>query len=59
MHHGLDFFMIIFLFFLLDILENCCEAYNIGLEGAKVFSGSQNEQFGYLVQQIANQEGKW
>uniref|UniRef100_A0A670YN68 Integrin subunit alpha 2 n=1 Tax=Pseudonaja textilis TaxID=8673 RepID=A0A670YN68_PSETE len=43
----------------LDKLENYCEAYNIGLEGAKVFSGSRNEQFGYLVQQIANQEGKW
>ncbi|XP_034296748.1 integrin alpha-2 [Pantherophis guttatus] len=43
----------------LNIFENCCEAYNIGLEGAKVFSGSRNEQFGYLVQQIANQEGKW
>ncbi|XP_026522273.1 integrin alpha-2 isoform X2 [Notechis scutatus] len=43
----------------LNRLENYCEAYNIGLEGAKVFSGSRNEQFGYLVQQIANQEGKW
>ncbi|KAG8131116.1 hypothetical protein E2320_017684 [Naja naja] len=42
-----------------DRLENYCEAYNIGLEGAEVFSGSRNEQFGYLVQQIANQEGKW
>uniref|UniRef100_A0A670YUF0 Integrin subunit alpha 2 n=1 Tax=Pseudonaja textilis TaxID=8673 RepID=A0A670YUF0_PSETE len=56
---ALDFLMIIFLFFLIDKLENYCEAYNIGLEGAKVFSGSRNEQFGYLVQQIANQEGKW
>ncbi|XP_025023432.1 integrin alpha-2 isoform X1 [Python bivittatus] len=43
----------------LNILENCCEAYNVGLEGAKVFSGSPNEQFGYLVQQLSNQEGKW
>ncbi|XP_015670666.1 integrin alpha-2 [Protobothrops mucrosquamatus] len=43
----------------LNIFENCCEAYNIGLEGAKVFSGSRNEQFGYLVQQITNQKGKW
>ncbi|XP_015274491.1 PREDICTED: integrin alpha-2 [Gekko japonicus] len=44
---------------LAGILRNCCEAYNIGLQGAKVFSGPSSEQFGYIVQQLLNQEGKW
>uniref|UniRef100_A0ABM5FTY2 Integrin alpha-2 isoform X1 n=1 Tax=Pogona vitticeps TaxID=103695 RepID=A0ABM5FTY2_9SAUR len=42
-----------------DILQNCCEAYNVGLQGAKVYSGPSSEQFGYTVQQLLNQEGKW
>lgn len=42
-----------------DLLQNCCEAYNIGLQGAKVFSGPPNEQFGYTVQQHVNQDGRW
>ncbi|KYO29094.1 hypothetical protein Y1Q_0009894 [Alligator mississippiensis] len=43
----------------LDILQNCCEAYNVGLPGAKIFSGHSNEQFGYAVQQFLNEKGKW
>nr|XP_034956458.1 integrin alpha-2 [Zootoca vivipara] len=41
------------------IFENRCEAYNVGLQGARVFSGPSSEQFGYTVQQLLNQEGKW
>ncbi|XP_061473715.1 integrin alpha-2 isoform X2 [Rhineura floridana] len=41
------------------IFENCCEAYNVGLQGARVFSGPSSEQFGYSVQQLLNPEGKW
>uniref|UniRef100_A0A8D0GKX2 Integrin alpha-2 n=1 Tax=Sphenodon punctatus TaxID=8508 RepID=A0A8D0GKX2_SPHPU len=50
--------LILFLL-LTGILQNCCEAYNIGLVGAKLFSGPSNEQFGYTVQQFINQQGKW
>ncbi|KAJ7334994.1 hypothetical protein JRQ81_012935 [Phrynocephalus forsythii] len=42
-----------------DILQNCCEAYNVGVQGAKVYSGPSSEQFGYTVQQLSNKEGKW
>ncbi|XP_042307701.1 integrin alpha-2 isoform X2 [Sceloporus undulatus] len=41
------------------IYQNCCEAYNVGLQGAKVFSGPSSEQFGYTVQQLLNEDGKW
>uniref|UniRef100_A0A8C3T928 Integrin alpha-2 n=1 Tax=Chelydra serpentina TaxID=8475 RepID=A0A8C3T928_CHESE len=44
---------------LLCILHNCCEAYNIGLPEAKLFSGPSSEQFGYAVQQFINHQGKW
>ncbi|XP_025918511.1 integrin alpha-2 isoform X1 [Apteryx rowi] len=43
----------------LGILHNCCEAYNVGLLGAKIFSGPSREQFGYAVQQFLNEQGKW
>uniref|UniRef100_A0A8D2ILT3 Integrin alpha-2 n=1 Tax=Varanus komodoensis TaxID=61221 RepID=A0A8D2ILT3_VARKO len=52
-------FMVILLFFLIGILQNCCEAYNVGLQGVKVFSGPSSEQFGYTVKQLLNEEGKW
>uniref|UniRef100_A0A672TRS3 Integrin subunit alpha 2 n=1 Tax=Strigops habroptila TaxID=2489341 RepID=A0A672TRS3_STRHB len=42
-----------------SILHNCCEAYNVGLLEAKIFSGPSREQFGYTVQQIINEQGKW
>uniref|UniRef100_A0A8C0F034 Integrin alpha-2 n=1 Tax=Bubo bubo TaxID=30461 RepID=A0A8C0F034_BUBBB len=41
------------------ILHNCCEAYNVGLLEAKIFSGPSREQFGYTVQQFINEQGKW
>ncbi|NWH77480.1 ITA2 protein, partial [Piaya cayana] len=41
------------------ILHNCCEAYNVGLLEAKIFSGPSREQFGYAVQQFINGQGKW
>ncbi|XP_077608627.1 integrin alpha-2 [Crocuta crocuta] len=37
----------------------CCMAYNIGLLGAKIFSGPSSEQFGYAVQQFINPKGNW
>ncbi|NXG56479.1 ITA2 protein, partial [Hemiprocne comata] len=47
------------IFLLTGILHNCCEAYNVGLLEAKIFSGPSREQFGYAVQQFINEEGKW
>eukprot|EP00076_Gallus_gallus_P007617 XP_003643030.2 integrin alpha-2 isoform X1 [Gallus gallus] len=43
----------------LGFLHNCCEAYNVGLLKAKIFSGPSREQFGYAVQQFINEQGKW
>ncbi|KAM8960865.1 integrin alpha-2 [Pelodytes ibericus] len=34
-------------------------SYNIGLSGSKTFSGPENEQFGYAIQQINNKDGDW
>ncbi|NXY43138.1 ITA2 protein, partial [Ceuthmochares aereus] len=50
---------IIIIFLLTGILHNCCEAYNVGLLEAKIFSGPSREQFGYAVQQFINGQGKW
>uniref|UniRef100_A0A8C6I509 Integrin alpha-2 n=1 Tax=Mus spicilegus TaxID=10103 RepID=A0A8C6I509_MUSSI len=36
-----------------------CLAYNVGLPGAKIFSGPSSEQFGYSVQQLTNPQGNW
>ncbi|KAL6089357.1 hypothetical protein STEG23_008119, partial [Scotinomys teguina] len=36
-----------------------CLAYNVGLPGAKIFSGPSSEQFGYSVQQLTTPQGKW
>ncbi|XP_041519678.1 integrin alpha-2 [Microtus oregoni] len=36
-----------------------CLAYNVGLPGAKVFSGPSSEQFGYAVQQLKTPQGNW
>ncbi|KAF1484438.1 Integrin alpha-2, partial [Megadyptes antipodes antipodes] len=51
--------VIIIIFLLTGILHNCCEAYNVGLLEAKIFSGPSGEQFGYAVQQFINEQGKW
>lgn len=51
--------VIIIIFLLTGILHNCCEAYNVGLLEAKIFSGPPREQFGYAVQQFINEQGKW
>nr|XP_008101009.1 PREDICTED: integrin alpha-2 [Anolis carolinensis] len=57
---GLPWLLLLLLLLLSQgILQNCCEAYNVGLQGAKVFSGPSSEQFGYNVQQLLNEEGKW
>uniref|UniRef100_A0A803XMW2 VWFA domain-containing protein n=1 Tax=Meleagris gallopavo TaxID=9103 RepID=A0A803XMW2_MELGA len=47
------------IFLLTGFLHNCCEAYNVGLLKAKIFSGPSREQFGYAVQQFINEQGKW
>ncbi|XP_075832155.1 integrin alpha-2 [Microtus pennsylvanicus] len=36
-----------------------CLAYNVGLPGAKIFSGPSSEQFGYAVQQLKTPQGNW
>ncbi|KAM4051038.1 integrin alpha-2 [Anomaloglossus baeobatrachus] len=34
-------------------------AYNVGIQGNKIFSGPSGVQFGYAVQQFSNQDGNW
>ncbi|NWU68358.1 ITA2 protein, partial [Pterocles burchelli] len=51
--------VLIVILLLTGILCNCCEAYNVGLLEAKIFSGPSREQFGYAVQQFINEQGKW
>ncbi|KAG9353745.1 hypothetical protein JZ751_011867 [Albula glossodonta] len=52
----------------LDILVlymvlSCCIhhslSFNVGTSGAKVFTGPVGEEFGYIVQQFINHQGKW
>ncbi|XP_077099162.1 integrin alpha-2 [Siphateles boraxobius] len=35
------------------------QGFNVGTSGAKIFTGSAEEQFGYSVQQFSNSQGKW
>ncbi|KAI2660006.1 Integrin alpha-2 [Labeo rohita] len=35
------------------------QGFNVGTSGAKIFSVSPAEQFGYSVQQFSNSQGKW
>uniref|UniRef100_A0A671T6R0 Integrin alpha-2-like n=1 Tax=Sinocyclocheilus anshuiensis TaxID=1608454 RepID=A0A671T6R0_9TELE len=35
------------------------QGFNVGTAGAKIFSGLAVEEFGYTVQQISNDQGKW
>ncbi|KGL85025.1 Integrin alpha-2, partial [Tinamus guttatus] len=51
--------LVMSIFLLTGILHNYCETYNVGLLGAKIFSGPSREQFGYAVQQFLNEQGKW
>uniref|UniRef100_A0A3B4FAV6 Integrin subunit alpha 2 n=1 Tax=Pundamilia nyererei TaxID=303518 RepID=A0A3B4FAV6_9CICH len=34
-------------------------SFNLGTAGAKIFSGTAKEEFGYTVQQVENNQGKW
>ncbi|XP_059395525.1 integrin alpha-2 isoform X1 [Carassius carassius] len=48
---------------LLILLQGFCiahtQGFNVGTAGAKIFSGLVVEEFGYTVQQISNDQGKW
>uniref|UniRef100_A0A8C1WCZ3 Integrin subunit alpha 2 n=1 Tax=Cyprinus carpio TaxID=7962 RepID=A0A8C1WCZ3_CYPCA len=48
---------------LLLLLQSFCiahtQGFNVGTAGAKIFSGPAVEEFGYTVQQISNDQGKW
>lgn len=35
------------------------QSFNLGTAGAKIFSGTAKEEFGYTVQQMENNQGKW
>uniref|UniRef100_A0AAX7VMA3 VWFA domain-containing protein n=1 Tax=Astatotilapia calliptera TaxID=8154 RepID=A0AAX7VMA3_ASTCA len=35
------------------------DSFNLGTAGAKIFSGTAKEEFGYTVQQVENNQGKW
>ncbi|KAJ8261292.1 hypothetical protein COCON_G00170150 [Conger conger] len=37
----------------------CSHSFNVGTSGAKVFAGPITEEFGYIVQQFTNYQGKW
>ncbi|XDV53921.1 hypothetical protein PO909_022316 [Leuciscus waleckii] len=43
----------------LCFIINNSQGFNVGTSGAKIFSGSAEEQFGYSVQQFSNGQGKW
>ncbi|XP_061762173.1 integrin alpha-2 isoform X2 [Nerophis ophidion] len=50
------------LLFALVVMTNgirLSDSFNVGTAGAKIFSGSPVEEFGYTVQQATNHEGKW
>nr|XP_021327895.1 integrin alpha-2-like isoform X2 [Danio rerio] len=38
---------------------NNSQGFNVGTTGARIFSGSSAEQFGYTVRQFSNSQGKW
>uniref|UniRef100_A0A672L2T6 Integrin subunit alpha 2 n=1 Tax=Sinocyclocheilus grahami TaxID=75366 RepID=A0A672L2T6_SINGR len=48
---------------LLIFLQSFCIAhtrgFNVGTAGAKIFTGLAVEEFGYTVQQLSNNQGKW
>ncbi|MBN3315480.1 ITA2 protein, partial [Atractosteus spatula] len=46
-------------FFILPCNIYYSDTFNIGLSGARVFSGARSEQFGYAVQQFKDSSGKW
>ncbi|XP_052464489.1 integrin alpha-2 [Carassius gibelio] len=35
------------------------QGFNVGTAGPKIFSGVAEEEFGYTVQQLSNNQGKW
>lgn len=35
------------------------QSFNLGTAGAKIFSGTAKEEFGYTVQQVESNQGKW
>ncbi|RXN21390.1 integrin alpha-2-like protein [Labeo rohita] len=48
---------------LLILLQSLCiahtQGFNVNTAGAKIFSGPAEDQFGYTVQQLSNNQGKW
>ncbi|XP_043920353.1 integrin alpha-2 [Protopterus annectens] len=40
-------------------LLHLCNAYNVGVKEARVYSHRTDSQFGYTVQQFKNKDGKW
>ncbi|RXM94449.1 Integrin alpha-1 [Acipenser ruthenus] len=45
--------------FSVTCLLRISEAFNVGISGAKVFTGPASEQFGYTVQQFTSANSKW
>ncbi|KAJ8396608.1 hypothetical protein AAFF_G00016740 [Aldrovandia affinis] len=47
----------------LYMILSCCiqdlQSFNVGTSGARVFTGPMAEEFGYIVQQFINHQGKW
>ncbi|XP_058845372.1 integrin alpha-2-like [Acipenser ruthenus] len=55
----MDFNSVLQLQILLACLLRISEAFNVGISGAKVFTGPASEQFGYTVQQFTSANSKW
>ncbi|XP_077378908.1 integrin alpha-2 [Festucalex cinctus] len=55
----MEYFVVCFVFIVITDRIYLSHSFNVGTAGAKIFSGSPIEEFGYTVQQAANHEGKW
>ncbi|XP_077457642.1 integrin alpha-2-like [Stigmatopora argus] len=51
--------LVVFVLIVITDRISISHSFNVGTAGAKIFSGSPVEEFGYTVQQAANHEGKW
>ncbi|XP_041103061.1 integrin alpha-2 [Polyodon spathula] len=55
----MDFNSVLQLQIILACILRISEAFNVGISGAKVFTGPASEQFGYTVQQFTSASSKW
>ncbi|XP_064163109.1 integrin alpha-2-like isoform X1 [Anguilla rostrata] len=51
--------ILVALYMVFSCCINCSHSFNVGTSGAKVFTGPMTEEFGYVVKQFINHQGKW